>query len=92
MSKSKYHYYVLVFTSTGPVYVTRNDYAGRFSEWDREQPPREMSKDTAQDIYLGLMWNGYSCVVVQSQIELDHQPYNYKNYEFIPKRKEDVAE
>lgn len=53
MTKPKYHYYVLVFTSTGPVYVT--DIPDRhYAKWDRNEKPIDFSKTMAEDITMGL--------------------------------------
>ena len=76
MSKKKTYYYVLVFTSTGPVYVTgipeRN-----YAQWDKEKQPKDLTKYMAEDIAMGLKLNGYSAEMVVTPIELTSQPYRY---------------
>jgi hypothetical protein len=88
MAKSKYHYYVLVFTNSGPVYVTsipeRN-----FAKWDRNEKPDEFSKSMAEDIAMGLNLNGYSAQMVCSPVGVDTQPYWYEKGSFEWKVKED---
>ena len=39
MAKSKYHYYVLVLSSDGPVYVTSIDNANKYAHWDKDKEP-----------------------------------------------------
>ena len=80
MSKKKNHYYVLVFTSTGPAYVTgipRRSYA----EWDKNKEPYEMTKSMAEEVAYGLNLNGYAAQMVISPFEA-HQPYRYENGKF----------
>lgn len=80
MANQKNHYYVLVFTSTGPVYVTSVDNSSHSSCWHREEAPKSFTKSYAEDIVLGLNLNGYNAVLVSSKWEL-YQPYNYNGYE-----------
>lgn len=77
-NKKKYHYYVLVFTDHGPVYVTKVKY--REAEWKDTEKPQELDRDFAAQIALGLTWNGNSAVPVCSTWEIDQQPYYYKEY------------
>ena len=81
MAKSKYHYYVLVFTNTGPVYVT--DIPERnYAKWDRAEKPAEFSKSMAEDIACGLNLNGYSADMVVCPHEINYQPYRYEAGKF----------
>lgn len=81
MANKKYHYYILVLTSTGPVFVTGVP-ERHTAEWDKCKPPKEFSKDYAQDIVLGLSCNGYTAFMVTSVWEVDTQAYFYNNGHF----------
>lgn len=87
----KYHYYVLVITNSGPVFVTKVDYPNRVSIWNENEKPLEMSSSTADDISLGLNLNGYVAYTVKSFVELETQPYRYSEFElsFVEKKKEE---
>lgn len=85
-TKKKTWYYVLVFTSEGPKYVT-GEGEHHTAYWDELKEPKEMSKEYANSMVIGLLWNGYNAQVVASPIELDSQPYRYEigHFEFIRK-------
>lgn len=87
MSKKKIHYYVLVFTSTGPVYVTELP-ERHYAKWDKEKQPIDFSKNMAEEIAFGLKLNGYSAEMVVTPIELTSQPYRYSHGKFEWKIKE----
>ena len=91
MTKSKYHYYVLVFSSDGPVYVTSIDNANKYVHWDKDKEPLEFSASYAEDLVMGLNCNFNSAVLIKSQIEIHNQPYRYDAYDckFIEKEKEE---
>lgn len=78
MSASKNKYYVLVFTTEGPKYVTSVSYGSKTAEWDMLCEPISFEKMWAEDLCLGLNANGYLAVVVVSKLEINHQPYNYE--------------
>ena len=81
MAKSKYHYYVLVLTGHGPVFVT--DIPERnFAKWDKLQPPMEFSKTYAEDVALGLNLNGYTACMVVYPFEMEHQLFMYDKGQF----------
>lgn len=80
-TKKKNHYYVLVFTDNGPVYVTSVNYADRSARWDKDKAPKEFDKSGAEDLVFGLRCNWHQAVVVYLPIEIDYQPYNYAYYE-----------
>ena len=88
MVQQKNHYYVLVFTNTGPVYVTgipeRNT-----AEWDRTKKPKELSKSTAEDMVLGLNLNSHGSVLVISKYEINNHPYWYEEGGFVWKWNKD---
>lgn len=78
MAKVQNHFYVLVFTGDGPIYVTSLDYANKNAHWERLEKPLEINEVKAQDVVLGLNLNGYLAQVVKSKWELEDQPYRYK--------------
>lgn len=84
----KYHYYVLVFTNDGPVYVTSIDSSNKYAHWDKEKEPMEFSSSYAEDLALGLCLNLNHSVVIKSVREITSQPYNYADYECTFVRKE----
>lgn len=75
----KIYYYVLVFTDDGPIYVTKLG-DGKTAYWDKLEKPLELSKNYAEQMALGLTWNGSSAVCVSSLYEIDSQPYVYEYY------------
>lgn len=81
MTKNKTHYYVIVFAEDGARYVTSTE--GHYAKWEHSQPPLELSKAWAEDIALGLNWNGFNAVVVASKWEIEHHPYRYEDGQFI---------
>ena len=84
----KNHYYVLVFTDHGPVYVTSVNYADKSARWDKDKAPKEFTKSNAEDLVFGLRCNWHNAVVVTLPVEIDTQPYNYQHYEcqFVEKK------
>ena len=94
MAKSKYHYYVLVFSSDGPVYVTSIDNANRYAHWDKSKAPLEFSASYAEDLVMGLNMNFNSAFMIQSTREIPGQPYNYEYYDctFVEKSEEKEEE
>ena len=81
--KKKYHYYVLVFTNEGPVFVTKVNNANKTAEWDRLEKPLEMDKYWAQDLVLGLNLNFHTAFLVQHMVELSRQPIRYEDGHFV---------
>lgn len=77
MAKRKYHYYTLVFTSYGPVYVTKVHGFDRTAEWNKLEKPLEMSRDDAQFLAIGLTVNGNRAVCVSAEYLMEYQPYYY---------------
>ena len=82
----KYHYYVLVYTNKGPVYVTSVNNTTKVAHWDKEEKPLEMCKEIARDLCFGLSANFTSACVVEMLYELDNQPYRYNEFEFEIKK------
>lgn len=78
--KQKDWYYVLVMTDEGPKFVTGLG-EHHTAYWDKDKKPYEVSKEWAEDMARGLLWNGHVAYVVKSQWELDTQPYNYKEWQ-----------
>lgn len=91
MANRKYHYYVLVFSSTGPVYVTSIDHTNKYAHWDKDKAPLEMGAYVAEDLVIGLNCNFTNAVVIKSQIEITGQPYNYEHFDctFVKIEKEE---
>jgi len=87
----KYHYYVLVFSSTGPTYVTSIDHSNKYAHWDKDKAPLELSAGYAEDLVMGLNMNFNSAVLIKSVREITGQPYNYEDYDctFVEKKKEE---
>ena len=81
MAKQKYHYYVLVFASPGPVFVT--DIPERnYAKWDRMKAPKEFGRSYAEDIAMGLNLNGFSAAMVVYPYEREEQLYYYEKGQF----------
>lgn len=91
MAKKKYYYYVLVFSNSGPVYVTSIDRSNKYAHWDKSKAPLELGASYAEDLAMGLNMNFNSSVVVKSTREIENQPYNYEHYdiEFVEKKEEE---
>lgn len=87
----KYHYYVLVFTSTGPVYVTSINNNNKWAHWNKDKAPLDLSASYAEDLVLGLRCNFHNAVLIKSAVEITSQPYNYEDYEctFVEKKEEE---
>ena len=90
MAKKKNFWYVLVFTESGPVFVTKVNNADRTAEWVKTDKPIEFSDSWAKDLSMGLTWNGNLAYAICSPVTVDHQPYMYSNgkFEWVKKEKE----
>lgn len=86
--KKEYHYYVLVFTDGGPVFVTGLG-DGKVAYWDKLKKPYELAMWKAEDVCMGLNLNFYTSVLVKMPYELESQPYLYGEYELVWKEKEE---
>ena len=84
----KNHYYVLVFTNAGPVYVTSINSNNKYAHWDKDKTPMEFSKSYAESLVMGLNLNFNSSVVVVSPFVITGHPYRYDRFdcEFIEKK------
>ena len=78
---TKNHYYVLVLTMEGAMFVTGTE-GHKTALWDRMGTPMEFSKEYANDMAIGLTWNGSTAFVVVSKFELDVQPFLYSKGHF----------
>lgn len=87
----KYYYYVLVFSNSGPVYVTSIDESNKYAHWDKDKEPMELGKSYAQDLALGLSLNLNHSVVIKSKIKIENQPYRYDAFDckFVKRTKEE---
>ena len=86
-----YHWYVLVMTNGGPVFVT-GELGHKQCKWDDLEPPKEFGAEYAKDMAFGLTVNGCLAFAVCSRIELDHQPYRYDVGGFEWKFKEEETD
>ena len=91
MKGAKNHYYVLVLTSYGPVFVT-NIPERSYAKWDKTGKPMEFSRASAEDIAYGLNLNGYIAVMVVYPYEITHQVYQYEKGQFEWKWNESEGE
>lgn len=74
--KQKEYNYILVFTSSGPKFVTESNYHDKVCKWDGKTP-LEFDRDDATYIALALTVNGNYAVAVCSRYMIEKQPYNY---------------
>lgn len=72
----KYHYYVLVFSNIGPLYVTSINNSDKYAHWDKDKAPLEFSASYGEDLVMGLNLNFINAVLIKSFIEITQQPYN----------------
>ena len=89
MSKKTNYWYILVLTESGAKFVTELQ-PRKVACWDELGKPLEMSQTIAKEIAKGLMLNFYTAFPVCSPIELDKQPYNYKDYKIEWVKKENT--
>ena len=75
--KTKNYWYVLVITSEGAKFVTKVNNAERTAEWDKLEKPLKLSKEYAQQLALGLTWNGNLAYSICQSYEITSQPYMY---------------
>lgn len=82
MVKRKNHYYVLVMTNYGPIFVTSVDRSDKIAHWDAKAAPLEFDKYGAEELTMGLCCNGYTVFTVYSRIPQDTQAYIYDKGHF----------
>ena len=85
MAKKNY-YYVLVFDSFGPRYVTGLG-EHQMAFWDADKDPMDLGKSLAEDVTFGLRCNWFNAVTVCTPVKLEGQPYRYDEFEIEWKRK-----
>ena len=87
-NKKKNHYYVLVISNQGPIFVTSVNNANKTAMWNWEEKPKEFDKYYAEDLVLGLNLNFHQAYLVSHPVEIDTQPYNYKDWsiEFVERK------
>ena len=92
--KEEMHYYVLVISEEGPKFVTKVNYSNKTAEWNWEEKPLELSKDSAKDLAFGLSVNMNVAYVVSQAWEITSHPYNYYawNIKWDKKEIEDAEE
>ena len=93
-TKKKNHWYVLVCSSEGAMFVTSIDNSNKTAFWNKLERPKEFSESYAKDLALGLMCNGYSAYPVCAPIDGISQPYHYSKggFEWKWNKKEDNDE
>lgn len=82
MASKKFYYYVLVMTQEGPMFVTKLDWRTNMAMWEKEKEPYcfgtdVQARDLAQELSVGLTWNGNPAYVVQKTTEQTYQPFMY---------------
>ena len=87
---NKYYYYIVVFTVSGPRYVTG---IGEHNTalWELDKEPMQFSKEFGRNVVLGLTLNFWNCGLVEVPIDLHSHPYNYNDYDlkFVEKEKKE---
>lgn len=73
----KNYYYVLVVTTSGPKFVTSVHHKDKMAEWNEEESPKELGKYLAEDITMGLNFNGHLAYTVHMPFEIENHPYRY---------------
>lgn len=87
----KNHYYVLVLSDNGAVFVTATK--PKFvAEHDMLKPPMEFaSKEIADDVSMGLTLNLRPAYTVAVPYRIEAQPFLYSRGEFVWTRKQTIA-
>lgn len=85
----KYYYYIVVFTSTGPRYVTGIG-EHNTAYWELDKEPMQFSKEYGRNIVLGLVLNFWNAGLVELPIDINCHPYNYKDYTIKFEKKENT--
>lgn len=86
--KKKKHYYVLVTSDEGAIFVTEVKNSTREAYWNYKEKPLEMSQREAEDLCIGLNLNFHSSFVVAQPFEVDKQPYRYDKWKIEWKERE----
>ena len=88
MTAKKIHYYVLVMSDNGPIFVTKVNHSNHTAEWNWKEKPLELTKFVADDLVLGLNLNLHSAFLVAQPFEIEVQPYNYMSWKIEWKERE----
>lgn len=86
--KKAKHYYVLVISESGPMFVTKVNYGDKTAEWNWDEKPLEFSKEWAEDLVLGLNLNFNQAYLICQNWEIENQPYRYEEWEIDWKKRE----
>lgn len=78
----KKHYYVLVLTDEGPVFMTQINRDNKTVEYKQNQPPLEVTKIVAEDIAMGLRANLICAFAVTSTVSMLKQLFKYEKGHF----------
>lgn len=89
MAAKKTHYYVIVMSENGPIFVTKVNHSNHTAEWNYKEKPLELAKSVAEDLALGLNLNLHSAYLVAQPFEIEVQPYNYKSWKIEWTKRED---
>ena len=74
--KQTQFHYVLVMTDEGPKFVTGLG-EHHTAYWNELEAPKELAKEWADDMVIGLTWNGHLAFHVVSKFEIEKQPFRY---------------
>lgn len=86
--KKTNHYYVLVISAEGPVFVTKVNNSDKTAEWDWKEKPLEFDKFWAEDLVIGLNFNMTRAYLVCQKWEMEHQPYRYEDWKIRWQKRE----
>ena len=86
--KSK-HYYVLVISDIGPMFVTKVNNADKTAEWNYDEKPLEFDKFWAEDLVLGLNLNFNQAYLICQNWEIQSQPYRYEEWKIRWEKREE---
>lgn len=78
MSKSKYYYYVGIISFKGMIFVTSVNNSTKQAEWDVKEKPLALTREQADNIAEGLIYNFIPGVVVKSLVPIESQCVNKK--------------
>ena len=90
--KKTNHYYVLVISDEGPVFVTKVNNLDKTAEWDWKEKPLEFDKFWAEDLVLGLNLNMHQAYLICQKWEITSQPYRYEGWKISWKKRDKEEE
>lgn len=81
-NQKKNHWYVIVMTNYGAVFVTEIDNSKKEAYWEKDKAPKEMTKENAEYLATALTMNGHLAYAVCRTWQIENQPYLYSEGEF----------